>query len=89
MGTTMGSGAEAGRTIATQPAMKINAIGIMLLGSVPTPPRNPQSSTSTQSARHNTVAASTATGVHGRRATRKAAPINASATTVNRLTAQP
>ena len=61
----------------------------MLLGSVPRPPKNPKSSISTQSARHAAVNAITAGRTSRRWPVRNAAPIAASATTVNRLTANP
>ena len=61
----------------------------MLLGSVPRPPKNPMSSISTQSARHSTVNAMTAGRTTRRRPVRNAAPIPASATTANRLSANP
>ena len=61
----------------------------MLLGSVPRPPKKPKSSISTQSARHSTVNAITAGRTSRRWPVRKAAPIRASATTANRLTANP
>ena len=63
--------------------------GIMLLGSVPRPPKKPKSSISTQSARHSTVNAATAGRTSRRRPVRKAVPIKASATTANRFTANP
>ena len=69
--------------------MARRANGIMLLGSVPRPPKNPKSSISTQSARHSTVKAMTAGRISRRCPLRKAAPITASATTTNRLTANP
>src|SRR5712691_13083520 len=48
-----GSAAVTGaRARARYPAMASSAIGIMLLGSVPRPPKKPKSSISTQSARH-------------------------------------
>ena len=61
----------------------------MLFGSVPRPPKNPKSSISTQSARHSTVNAITAGRTSRRCPVRNATPIAASATTTNRLTANP
>ena len=61
----------------------------MLFGSVPSPPKNPKSSISTQSARHSTTKAMTAGRTSRRCPMTKAAPIAASATTTTRLTANP
>ena len=69
--------------------MARRANGIMLLGSVPRPPKNPKSSISTQSARHSTMNAMTAGRTSRGRPVRKIPPITASATTANRLTANP
>ena len=63
--------------------------GIMLLGSVPRPPRNPRSSTSTQSARHSTVNPARTGRISRGRPDRNTAPVTASATTTNRFTANP
>ena len=65
----------------------------MLFGSVPSPPRNPRSSTSTQSARHSTVPA--ITPARASRASPRAAaaqntaPSPATAITANRFTPHP
>ena len=61
----------------------------MLFGSVPSPPRNPKSSTSTQSARQSRTNAASAGRITSRRPVRKATPIAASAITATRLTAKP
>ena len=61
----------------------------MLLGSVPSPPRNPRSSTSTQSARHSTVKPARTGPISRGRPLRNAAAVTASAMTTNRLTANP
>ena len=61
----------------------------MLLGSVPTPPRNPKSSISTQSARQSTAPAITPKQTSRGRALRKPAPTATKATTANKFTAQP
>ena len=63
--------------------------GIMLFGSVPRPPRNPRSWTSTQSARQNAIPDHIAYLTSRGRPVRKAAPIAASAITTTRLTAKP
>ena len=67
--------------------MTTRAIGIMLLGSVPSPPKNPMSWTSTQSARLSTVRAAMAGKSTGRQPLSRASPISASAATTNRFTA--
>ena len=59
-GAATGSAAAGAGVSARYPAVNSRIIGIMLLGSVPSPPRKPRSSISTQSARHSTVAAITA-----------------------------
>ena len=69
--------------------MNSKITGIMLFGSVPSPPRNPRSSISTQSARHSTIPAATAARTTRRSPVRKAIPSAASAITANRLTANP
>ena len=61
----------------------------MLFGSVPSPPRKPRSSTSTQSARHNTAAPTTAKSTSRGRPLSSPTPTAPSASTTNRLTAQP
>jgi hypothetical protein len=61
----------------------------MLLGSVPRPPRKPRSSTSTQSARHSTVKATSTGRISRGRPLRNAAPVTPSAATATRLTANP
>ena len=75
--------------IAAYPPTSKRTIGTMLLGPVPTPPKNPRSCTKTQSARQRAAPAATAT----RRALvfvfKKAAPVSARAVTANRLTPQP
>ena len=76
--------------MATYPPTKSSAIGSMELGSVPSPPRNPRSSTSTQSARQSTS--------EGNQTAQDQAPASAEeedprsspgTSTANRLTAQP
>src|SRR5271165_2528329 len=57
-GMVAGAGCGVG-VRASQPAVNSRISGIMLLGSVPSPPKNPRSSISTQSARHSTVPAIT------------------------------
>ncbi len=69
--------------------MASSAIGSMLLGSVPRPPRKPRSSISTQSARHSTVKAIRAGRISRGCPLRKTAPITASAATTTRFTANP
>jgi hypothetical protein len=64
-------------------------MGIMLLGSVPTPPKKPKSSISTQSATHSTTTASTPTRAIRGVAMRKAPPIAANAITTKRFTPHP
>ena len=61
----------------------------MLFGSVPTPPKKPRSSTSTQSARHRMIPAHTATRATAALLLKKPNPTAARQTTRNRLTAQP
>ncbi|MGH3292427.1 MAG: hypothetical protein ACRDP7_11515 [Trebonia sp.] len=61
----------------------------MLLGSVPRPPRKPRSWTRTQSARHGTAAAISASRISRRRPASSAAPVAASTITTNRFTAKP
>ena len=74
---------------ARYPAMASSAKGIMLLGSVPSPPKNPKSSMSTQSARHSTVKKIRAGRISLRCPLTNAAPVTASAATASRLTANP
>ena len=69
--------------------MKTSDIGIMLLGSVPTPPKKPRSSMSTQSARQRTIPAMTATRITAGRPLKNAIPSTARAITRKRFTAQP
>jgi hypothetical protein len=61
----------------------------MLFGSVPSPPRNPRSSTSTQSARQNTIPNHTAYLTSRGCPVRKITPIPASTITTTRFTAKP
>src|SRR6266568_2622547 len=74
---TAGTGWVAGLTAgvrARYPAATISAIGITLLGSVPSPPKTPVSSISTQSARQRAITAITAGQVGFGRAVTSAAP---------------
>ena len=74
---------------ARYPATASSAKGIMLLGSVPIPPKKPKSSMSTQSARHSTVKKTSAGRTSRGCPVTNAAPVTASAATANRLTANP
>src|SRR5450432_2319891 len=81
-----GSGVPGQRQVASG---KESKVGIMLLGSVPTPPRNPRSCTNTQTATHNTVPTTRAPDISCRRPVSSALPRTASDTTTTRFTAQP
>ena len=89
-GLLAGAETSAGaRATARYPAVASSTIGIMLLGSVPRPPRNPRSSISTQSARQSTVKPIRTGRISRGRPDRNAAPVTASAATTNKLTANP
>ena len=95
-GSTAGAGAVAGAVAGARARYAVTASsanGIMLFGSVPSPPKNPRSSTSTQSARPSARNATTAGRASSRRPARPPTR-NATATapitmTATRLTANP
>ncbi len=64
-------------------------MGIIELGSVPTPPKKPRSSTSTQSARQSSVPTATPIRMSRRLPLRKQAPTPTSSTTTRKLTSHP
>ena len=61
----------------------------MLFGSVPSPPKTPMSSISTQSARHSTLNPITTGRISRGCPVRNTTPVTASAATAKRLTANP
>src|SRR5665811_2069889 len=89
-GASIGASARTGsRTTARYPPKNRAAMGIIELGSVPTPPRNPKSWTKIQSARQTTAPATMPTRRSRRLPLTKEVPMPTRNRTANKLTAHP